>query len=138
MPSPIENKPSPIEGQPRPVCPVCRADASLRARFEEDSDGPGGVTYVYMECAFCGIRSRELVGYQENRAKLMREWLSSPISLALRRGWAWRVPKEFHGTIVLVSPEEQADVGHASRYYVPVGNERVHPMALANFKAEES
>lgn len=42
----------------------------------------------------------------------------------IRRGWAWRVPKNDPRVAVLVSPSEQASLAHELRYSVPRGDER--------------
>jgi hypothetical protein len=41
----------------------------------------------------------------------------------IRRGWAWRVPKNDPRVAVLVSPSEQASLAHALRFSIPKGDE---------------
>jgi len=58
------------------LCPLCGAPAIGRTRTDQDSNGPGSMVYFFMQCSDdqCGIRSREVISFQENRATLRKEW----------------------------------------------------------------
>ena len=58
-------------------CPLRCIDVpcvGFHVRHEPDSDGPGGVNYVCLECAHCGCRSRDEINVLGNRQKLVEEW----------------------------------------------------------------
>ena len=56
------------------TCCVCKKPAELRYHTEQDSDGPGNITYVHVACTSCGIRSREGIAFKEFKEKLRSEW----------------------------------------------------------------
>ena len=55
-------------------CPVCKKPAEMRERTEDEYDGPGSTTYVFMECTKCGIRSEEGIGFNSFRDELEKKW----------------------------------------------------------------
>ena len=63
-----------VEPLVRPVCPVCHTPAVQRTRTEQHDDGPGATYWAYMECPACGLRSREVIGWEDARAKLIADW----------------------------------------------------------------
>ncbi len=65
---------SKITHEALPACPVCSGPARQHTRSEDRTDGPGCTYWAYMECTSCGLRSREVVGWEGARAKLTAEW----------------------------------------------------------------
>jgi hypothetical protein len=46
----------------------------MHFREESDSDGPGNTVFAWMTCLTCGIRSREVIAFKEEKAELIAEW----------------------------------------------------------------
>ncbi len=55
------------------VCPACKTKSEWRYREDFDAE-TGSTTYAHICCPKCGVRSREVVNYQEHREEIEQAW----------------------------------------------------------------